>query len=51
VYEASRYDNDLVKFDGIGNTSGAKELPGGTYFYHLDLGNGNIVKGFIMLKN
>ncbi len=51
VFEVSGYDNDVVKFSGIGNTGGAKELPSGTYYYQLDLGNGSESNGYFVLKN
>ncbi|HNP18524.1 MAG TPA: gliding motility-associated C-terminal domain-containing protein [Fulvivirga sp.] len=51
VFEVSDYDNDVVKFSGLGNTGGAKELPSGTYYYQLDLGNGTETTGFLVLKN
>ncbi len=51
VFEANGYDNDVIRFEGSGNTNGAKDLPGGTYYYKLDLGNGLLFNGFFILKN
>ncbi len=51
VYEANAYDNVDIKFTGEGNINGATELPGGTYFYQLNLGNGTVMDGFFILKN
>lgn len=51
VYEVSGYDNDHVKFEGVGNRGGAGELPSGTYFYLLDLGETTRLEGFFLLKN
>ena len=51
VYEASGYDNDKIKFNGTANTGGGQELPGGTYYYSLDLGKTNTrITGFVVLK-
>ncbi len=55
VWEASGYDNDKVKFEGVSNgraTLGKGEkLPVGTYYYMLDLGDGSpIMKGWIYIN-
>jgi gliding motility-associated-like protein len=52
VFEISGYDNNLKSFSGVGNANGGKDLPGGTYFYSIDPGNGNpVVTGYLVLKN
>ncbi len=55
VWEASGYDNDKVKFEGVSNgraTIGkGEQLPVGTYYYMLDLGDGSpIIKGWIYIN-
>ncbi len=51
VYEASGYNNSSVRFEGTGNSGGAKDLPAGTYYYSVDLGKGgDRVTGFLVLK-
>ncbi|HEY3430708.1 MAG TPA: gliding motility-associated C-terminal domain-containing protein [Cyclobacteriaceae bacterium] len=51
VFEISGYDNDQKAFIGNSNMGGSKELPAGTYFYVIDLGNGSELKnGYISLK-
>jgi len=55
VYKASGYNNDTVRFEGISNgrvtISALDELPVGTYFYILDLGNGApIIKDWIYIN-
>ena len=49
VYHMSGYDNG---WDGTASTkiSLGQKLPSGTYFYILNLGNGQSVKGFVYLK-
>ncbi|MFZ6053482.1 HYR domain-containing protein, partial [Halocola ammonii] len=50
VFEASPYNSDWDGRAMFGNT-GDSELPKGTYFYLLDLGNGEApVKGYIFLN-
>ncbi|MFY0628226.1 MAG: gliding motility-associated C-terminal domain-containing protein, partial [Reichenbachiella sp.] len=53
VYEASRYDNGDVVFNGQSNTglaSGSDGLPVGTYFYIFDKGDGDdVVQGYLEL--
>lgn len=49
VYEASPYNND---WDGISNNelkTGGSRLPAGSYFYVLELGNGEKYSGFVYL--
>jgi gliding motility-associated-like protein len=49
VFEASGYNNTTVRFDGLNNNG--NELPPGTYFYQIDLGDGlGTEKGFISLR-
>jgi gliding motility-associated-like protein len=48
VYEARNYDNQSVVFNGT--TADGKELPTGTYFYTISLGNGNTYTGYLTLK-
>lgn len=51
VFEVSGYDNDQKAFVGNANMGGNTELPAGTYFYVIDLGNGSELKnGYISLK-
>lgn len=44
VYETANYQNN---WDGIWN---GKDLPDGTYFYYLDLGDGEERKGYVQLQ-
>jgi gliding motility-associated-like protein len=39
VYETTEYDNINNPFIGIGNTNGYSELPSGTYYYLIDVGD------------
>jgi len=53
VYEISGYDNTDVtrRFSGMANVNNDNELPDGTYFYKIDLGDGSpILSGFVVLK-
>ncbi len=51
VWEGFGYDNDQVRFQGMSNLAGANELPSGTYYYSVDLGNGESrMNGFFLLK-
>ena len=51
VFDALGYDNDQVRFGGLSNQGGGKELPSGTYYYSVDLRNGSPrINGFLMLK-
>jgi gliding motility-associated-like protein len=51
VFEVKGYDNDQKAFRGDSNMGGTKELPAGTYFYVIDLGDGSpLVNGYISLK-
>ena len=52
VYKKSEgYDNSWDGTNQYGMTIGTRELPVGTYFYVLDLGNGTeVYKGYIYLS-
>ncbi|MEM6523821.1 MAG: gliding motility-associated C-terminal domain-containing protein [Bacteroidota bacterium] len=50
VFEVSGYNNSTILFNGMGNTNGAEELPAGTYYYLLELGEGTRLEGFFLLK-
>ncbi len=52
VYQRSGYDNDAQAWAGDANEGLNKgELPDGTYFYIVDLGDGSeLLKGFLVLK-
>ena len=51
VFEVTGYDNDQKVFLGKSNMGGNSDLPAGTYFYVIDLGNGSELKnGYISLK-
>lgn len=51
VFEVKGYDNDQLAFRGDSNIGGANELPAGTYFYVIDLGDGSpLINGYISLK-
>lgn len=51
VFEVKGYDNDQSAFRGDSNIGGTKELPAGTYFYVIDLGDGSpLVNGYLSLK-
>ncbi|NQZ75620.1 MAG: tandem-95 repeat protein [Ekhidna sp.] len=54
VWQTKGYENlnSNKRFEGIGNTSSAGELPDGTYFYVIEKGDGSgSVKGFLTLKH
>ena len=51
VYESDNYQNDWNGTNQFGLTAGSRDLPVGTYFYILDLGDGSDVrKGYIYLN-
>lgn len=52
VYEVTGYNNASVAWEGQANKGiSTRDLPGDTYFYILNLGDGSpLMKGFIMLK-
>ncbi len=51
LYEVDGYNNTDVRFEGFSNVGGGGlQLPTGTYFYVIDLGNGeDPVQGFLEL--
>ena len=51
VYAIDGYNNTSIRFEGISNVGGGGlRLPTGTYFYVIDLGNGeNPVQGYLEL--
>ncbi len=50
VFEMTGYDNDQKSFKGESNQGGNK-LPGGTYFYSIDLGDGSPkTTGYLVVK-
>jgi gliding motility-associated-like protein/uncharacterized repeat protein (TIGR01451 family) len=49
VFEASPYNNDWDGTNQFSPMVGGNELPVGTYFYILDLGNNDVRRGFIYL--
>jgi len=51
VFEISHYDNDAAKFTGVANKNGSGELPSGTYYYNIVLGDGSKpLTGFFTLR-
>jgi gliding motility-associated-like protein len=50
VFRASQYQNDWDGRSHSAMTIGDALLPKGTYFYVLDLGNGQFVKGYVYLN-
>ncbi|MFD0991574.1 Ig-like domain-containing protein, partial [Tenacibaculum geojense] len=55
VYGATGYNNDDVKFEGVSNGRATinqlEQLPVGTYYYIIDLGDGQpIIKGWIYIN-
>lgn len=51
VFELQGYDNASVVFTGTANKGGGSDLPAGTYFYTIALGNGKEdISGFLVLK-
>jgi gliding motility-associated-like protein len=51
VYEINGYDNDANKFTGVNNKGGNGELPTGTYYYNIVLGDGSKpLTGFFTLR-
>ena len=51
VFETANYDNGERAFKGRGNIHGDSELVSGTYFYVLDLPEGESLRGFVAVKN
>ena len=51
VFEMSGYNNDQKNFRGESNINGNNKLPGGTYFYSINLGDGSPKKtGFLEVR-
>ena len=51
VFEIAGYDNDTKKFIGVANKNGSGELPSGTYYYNIVLGDGSKdLTGFFTLR-
>jgi gliding motility-associated-like protein len=51
VFEIDGYDNSSNVFEGRSNRGGNGELPSGTYFYEIDLKNGDkLINGFFTLR-
>ncbi len=52
VFEVKGYNNSSVVFDGRANKNGSGELPAGTYYYHITLGDatGSTYEGFFVLR-
>jgi hypothetical protein len=45
------YDNNQKAFRGESNINGNNKLPGGTYFYFIDLGDGTATTtGYLQIK-
>jgi gliding motility-associated-like protein len=51
VFEIRDYDNAARAFKGWSNVQGEKELVNGTYFYVLELPQGETLRGFLAVKN
>ena len=54
VYQVTGYDNKTKKWDGIptgGAVVGNRKLPYGTYYYLINLGNGDpLYKGYLIIR-
>lgn len=51
VFEMAGYDNNQKAFRGESNINGNNKLPGGTYFYSIDLGDGTATTtGYLQIK-
>jgi gliding motility-associated-like protein len=51
VFEMAGYDNNQKAFRGESNINGNNKLPGGTYFYFIDLGDGTATTtGYLQIK-
>lgn len=48
VWKGINYNNDTVVFKGL--TNNGNELPSGTYFYKIEVGNSPVRTGYIILK-
>jgi len=52
VFDQSGYENNFEKgFSGRSNLGGKSELPAGTYFYSINLGDGTTVKSGFFVMN
>lgn len=51
IFEIENYDNHQRVFRGRSNIHSHGELVSGTYFYVLDLIDGQVLRGFISVKN
>ena len=49
LYEVSAYDNNQVKFEGVGNEKLKSELAQGSYYYMVSLGKETLATGFFEL--
>lgn len=49
VFSATNYKNDWNGTANVGGTVGGKQVPDGTYYYVLDLGNGVVKKGWLYI--
>lgn len=47
VYAINQYNNEERVWDGRANKGSGSELPNGSYFYRIDLGNGETIKGYV----
>ncbi|MGC6422308.1 MAG: gliding motility-associated C-terminal domain-containing protein [Flavobacteriaceae bacterium] len=50
VYQSLRYENDWSGISNVGKLKSGTQLPEGTYFYVLKLGNRDVYKGFIYVR-
>lgn len=51
IYQVDWYNNDSNKFIGVANKNGSGELPSGTYYYNIVLGDGSKpLTGFFSLR-
>ena len=50
IFEIENYDNEERAFRGRSNLSGDREMETGTYFYVLDLPEGESLRGYIAIK-
>lgn len=49
LYEAVSYDNEMVRFEGLGNEKIKSELAQGSYYYVISLGKETLSTGFFEL--
>ena len=51
VFEIEQYNNASNKFEGKSSRGGQSELPSGTYYYHINLGNDSPeINGYLSLR-